>query len=68
MAKLDIQSAYRIIPVHPDDRWPLGMRWKDDTYIDMVHAAFWAAISTKSIQCSCGRIGMDAAYEGWSDT
>ena len=36
MAKLDIQSVYRIIPVHPDDRWLLGMRWKDDIYIDMV--------------------------------
>lgn len=36
MAKLDIQSAYRIIPVHPDDRWLLGMRWKDGIYIDLV--------------------------------
>ena len=24
MAKLDIQSAYRIVPVHPDDR--VGMK------------------------------------------
>lgn len=35
MAKLDIESAYRIIPVHPDDRPLLGMRWKGKLYIDM---------------------------------
>ena len=27
LAKLDIQSAYRIVPVHPADRALLGMRW-----------------------------------------
>lgn len=27
LAKLDIQSAYRIVPVHPADRWLLGMEW-----------------------------------------
>ena len=25
LAKLDIQHAYRIVPVHPDDRHLLGM-------------------------------------------
>jgi len=25
LAKLDVQSAYRIVPVHPADRWLLGM-------------------------------------------
>ena len=34
LAKLDIESAYRIIPVHPDDRPLLGMRWKGVTYVD----------------------------------
>ena len=29
LAKLDDKSAYRIIPVHPDDRPLLGMVWKD---------------------------------------
>ncbi|XP_062522989.1 uncharacterized protein LOC134197660 [Corticium candelabrum] len=28
LAKMDIQSAYRLIPVHPDDRHLLGMRWR----------------------------------------
>ena len=36
LAKLDIKSAYRMVPVHPEDRWLLGMRWKDEVYIDMV--------------------------------
>ena len=34
MAKIDIESAYRIVPVHPEDRVLLGMRWKDELYID----------------------------------
>ena len=29
MAKIDIASAFRLIPVHPDDRYPLGMKWND---------------------------------------
>ena len=34
LAKLDIESAYRIIPVHPDDRSLLGMVWKGKLYVD----------------------------------
>ena len=34
MAKVDIQSAYRTIPVHPDDRVLLGMVWNDQLFID----------------------------------
>ena len=34
LAKLDIESAYRIIPVHPDDRSLLGMVWKGRLYVD----------------------------------
>ena len=29
MAKFDIESAYRIIPVHSEDRALLGMVWRD---------------------------------------
>ena len=36
LAKLDIHAAYRIIPVHPDDRWLLGMEWSGKIYIDTV--------------------------------
>ncbi len=34
LAKLDLESAYRIIPVHPDDRPLLGMVWQGKVYID----------------------------------
>ena len=34
MAKLDIKSAYRIVPVHPEDRLLLGMSWKGNIFID----------------------------------
>ena len=34
MAKFDIESAYRTIPVHPDDRKLLGMSWKGKVYVD----------------------------------
>ena len=34
LAKFDIESAYRLIPVHGDDRPLLGMRWREKTYID----------------------------------
>ena len=34
MAKIDIKSAYRIVPVHPTDRHLLGIRWKGKVYVD----------------------------------
>ena len=34
LAKLDLESAYRIIPVHPDDRLLLGMEWRDSWFVD----------------------------------
>ena len=34
IAKLDIRSAYRIVPVHPDDRPLLGMQWSKGLYVD----------------------------------
>ena len=34
LAKLDLENAYRIVPVHPDDRWLLGMEWGGGWYVD----------------------------------
>ena len=34
LAKLDLQNAYRMVPVHPDDHQLLGIRWGQDVYID----------------------------------
>ena len=34
IAKIDIARAYRNIPVHPEDRFLLGMSWNGEVYID----------------------------------
>lgn len=34
MAKVDIESAYRLIPVHPEDRPLLVIEWKGKLYVD----------------------------------
>ena len=34
MAKVDIEQAYRNIPVHPQDRNLLGMQWEDKVFVD----------------------------------
>ena len=36
IAKADVASAYRIVPIHPDDRHLLGMKWKGQGFIDAV--------------------------------
>ncbi len=34
LAKVDIKSAYRNVPVHPDDRWLSGMLWREGLFVD----------------------------------
>ena len=34
LAKFDIESAYRLIPVHPQDRPLQAVRWEGNTYVD----------------------------------
>ena len=34
LAKVDIEAAYRLIPIHPHDRPLLAMRWDGQVYID----------------------------------
>ena len=34
LAKIDVKSAFRLIPVHPSDRHLVAMEWKDNIYID----------------------------------
>ena len=34
LAKMDIEGAYRMVPVHPGDRPLLGMQWKGELYFD----------------------------------
>ena len=34
LAKIDIKSAYRLLPVHPADRVLLGCKWQGKIYVD----------------------------------
>ena len=36
MAKVDIESAFRIIPIAPKDTPLLGFKWRDNYYMDIV--------------------------------
>jgi hypothetical protein len=29
MGKTDVQKAYRIVPIHPGNRYLMGMKWRD---------------------------------------
>jgi len=35
MAKFDVESAYRNVPIHPLDRYLLGMKWRHHFYVDL---------------------------------
>ena len=34
MAKVDVISVYRNVPIHPHDRWLMGVLWEGNLYID----------------------------------
>jgi len=34
LAKIDIKSVFHLPPVHPADRYLLGMKWRGYVYID----------------------------------
>ena len=34
MAKVNIRSAYRTVPVNPEDWWLLGMQWEGGLFVD----------------------------------
>lgn len=34
LTKIDIRNAYRVVPVHPDDRWLMGMLWEGSLFVD----------------------------------
>ncbi len=36
LVKFDVEGAFRTVPVHPDDRWLLGMKWEDKVYVNKV--------------------------------
>lgn len=44
LAKLDVKSAFRLIPVHPADRHLLAMQWKDD-----IMPPIWITLGTEIV-------------------
>ena len=36
LAKFDVEGAYKTVPIHLEDRWLLGMKWRDGLYVDKV--------------------------------
>ena len=34
LAKVDLRNAYRMLPIHPDDRWLLGMQWEGSLFVE----------------------------------
>ena len=36
MAKFDVECAYRNVAVHPEDRYLLGMKWRNAYFVDLV--------------------------------
>ena len=49
LAKMDIQSAYRLIPVHPQDCVLQGMEWRGHVY-RRSQAPVWPQISSQDFQ------------------
>ena len=44
MAKFDIKSAYRNVPVHLDDRFLFGMKWRGEYFVDLaLPFGLWSA-------------------------
>lgn len=35
MAKFDVEAAYRNVPIHPKDRYLLGLKWRGQFYVDL---------------------------------
>ncbi len=50
MGKMDIKQAYRMVPVHLDDRHLLGMRWQRAVYINKV--SIWSAFGISDFYSS----------------
>lgn len=36
VAKVDLKSAYHLVPIHPEDRLLMWMSWEGEVYVDTV--------------------------------
>ncbi len=65
LAKIDIESAFRNIPVHPQDRHLLGMQWNGQLYVDTV-LPFGLRSSPKIFNCIADALQWIARQRGIS--
>ena len=65
LAKIDIESAFRNIPVHPHDRHLLGMRWNGQLYVDTV-LPFGLRSAPKIFNCIADALQWIAKQQGVS--
>ena len=65
LAKIDIESAFRNVPVHPQDRHLLGMRWNSQLYVDTV-LPFGLRSSPKIFNCIADALQWIAKQRGIS--
>ena len=58
MAKVDLKSAYRMVPVHPEDRKLLGMLHVEGSRLQRYLFAFWPVISPQDFYRGGRYVGM----------
>lgn len=63
MAKVDFESAYRLIPVHPQDRPPQAVVWDVKVYVDHV-LPFGLCLATQIFQCHHRCPELDSSKRG----
>ena len=66
LAKLDLESAHRMVPVHPDDCHLLGMEWNGEWYIDTALPFGLRSAPKKKFHSSSGWPHMDHVQSGYS--
>ena len=64
LAKLDLESAYRIVPVHLQDRLLLGMKWDGKLYIDSA-LPFWLTLGPKNTHGTSRHATVDYDQSGY---
>ena len=63
LAKVDIKSAYRMIPIHPEDRPLLGMTWEGALYVDAA-LPFGLRSAPKTFTCIADALEWRLRLEG----
>ena len=59
LAKIDVEHAYRNVPIHPSDRRLLGMTWEGKVFVDTVLATLRSKVCSQNFFCCCRYPRMD---------